>query len=1561
MKTSFKRFMSLVLVIMTVIGCCAPVLAADDDHVHTYDPESEAVLKKEATCSELGYTMFNCLTCGQAYIPDDQWVKADPSKHNLVWETDADCVTPGDKWQNCTICNKNPDGENVKEFGEKISVEPTGAHVYVFPAGFDCAVGGTASCSVCEKDNLTVEAKKCEEGCGAGVVCKHAHNAVVELDGGVHGKYNKCEACGVTEEVLHEFVTEVKKAPTCADGVMTFACVCGQSYEIKINKILAGGKNVNNHLEGALTEADTEAATCTTDGWNNRIDCEECGETYVSGSKVNKFNHTVTNAGDAYEKNNDLSVVADCETDGYDWVVCKLCQDGKKVNEVAKYGHYEVIKDENWDTKPDAAHKTAGKATVTCGRVGCDYSVEMTLPYSAYKMNNNEYVVSDSKYFVAADAINSLPTLASVANRPRYQYVENVYNTLNRYDFYQVYYHGGSVVYDDTIDPTCTTYGQYTEMCTGCGWQGRTGAVDPLGHDFGTKLTTDSNYEPATLPTCSKNGYAAHWTCIRDVDGDAGNEVCGAKSEEATVTNKLGHNYGEVANRNAENYLAPVCGTPGWELCLNENCNYLPEGKTSENDIVSTPDNKVPIPAYKHEYGAAPVIGTPANCVDVAIYVWRCTREGCVEANRKDTRNDVEYYSENAKNYEGVPAGVGTTLDPTNHKDVSWVTTTPATCLKDGIQQGTCLACGKNWENDNNLKDQVLPKEDHDHTQANLTGSEKTPNVVIDSKDINSTDYEDAYVEGKLDFELLFVKYGVVEVKYPAICGPNDTGTTAYSMKICSKHVDANEGKHHWVKYEDTSIQPDHVYQAVAGEKGQYKAPTCTTAGWEIKEVCIRCNETNPAQGKDGATIPSFHSYVTGLTEIHNGSELTGKLAEYFTYTAQVDAKCNASHTLTGGVYAYFKCKDAQCGAIYKWNGTSAYVATNEEGLKIPDVNPSIDMVADNCEVHCPTLGCTLPKCNVTADQLCAGNGWSGMSVCNVCQKEVTAGAVVENTNGATLTLSNTDAAVGGKGHLDYVKIEYLDSTCYSKGNQVGWKCTCDVNGDGEKPEEGEYEVVGGESIPMKAHTDITVIITYINADEASDTNKVYAQKEDACKGYEYSYKVCTMCKAASEQLTTPDGFTYTEMTKAHNIGANVITWTNASVPHVNADDNELYVGWLCSDDEFKALLNPENSLYDEENETFTKEALVCKECGKGKAEDGKILEGEQNPFKVGHTSDEASEIVQAPTCQVNGYTATVCADCGIKYVIDIVEASDEFHVWENVEMPATVTNGSYTVSTCTVCGEVKTSEVADDKLIGFNVKIEVVGDAFVKSGTLEVKIIIVNVTDEALAIQAASASFVVSDNLIYRGVKFTPVEGFEESFAKVNASIKTNTDEQTQSVWKTAEFLMNTFKDADGNNHEMVIPAKAEVSIATLEFIISDEDRTTLDAKDNDDTFTLGLPTVVLTQKINKEEEIKPVEYGVAVVEDAEEITKTITLLGDVNNDGTVNLTDSQVLAGLLENTEGFEGEYNKALDINKDGKITIADLAHIQRYITGYYEPMEFYNIGLNDNEIWAEPVVI
>lgn len=93
----------------------------------------------------------------------------------------------------------------------------------------------------------------------------------------------------------------------------------------------------------------------------------------------------------------------------------------------------------------------------------------------------------------------------------------------------------------------------------------------------------------------------------------------------------------------------------------------------------------------------------------------------------------------------------------------------------------------------------------------------------------------------------------------------------------------------------------------------------------------------------------------------------------------------------------------------------------------------------------------------------------------------------------------------------------------------------------------------------------------------------------------------------------------------------------------------------------------------------------------------------------------------------------------------------------------------------------------------------------------------------------------------------------------------------------------------------------------------------------------------------------ITPLKEGTAVVkvifeeteyvkETSFDVTVTVTgMVGDINNDGSVNITDLMMCLYYVSGRTTLEGNALKAADVNGDGAVTIIDLMRILYYVSG------------------------
>ena len=72
------------------------------------------------------------------------------------------------------------------------------------------------------------------------------------------------------------------------------------------------------------------------------------------------------------------------------------------------------------------------------------------------------------------------------------------------------------------------------------------------------------------------------------------------------------------------------------------------------------------------------------------------------------------------------------------------------------------------------------------------------------------------------------------------------------------------------------------------------------------------------------------------------------------------------------------------------------------------------------------------------------------------------------------------------------------------------------------------------------------------------------------------------------------------------------------------------------------------------------------------------------------------------------------------------------------------------------------------------------------------------------------------------------------------------------------------------------------------------------------------------------------------------------VTMLGDVNNDGSISLTDLVTLQRYLLRQKDT---ISVNADVNADGSINIVDLCLLKRMLFGTYQPVDFTKLKINE----------
>ena len=352
-KKIFAMFLAVLMVVSLLpTSVFAATCPGKDSNNHTVENcEWEVVKVTEPTCGFVGYTSYKCKTCGVVFV--DSQVAA-TGEHNWV-ANDKDvaptCGTAGSTGgQKCSVCGEVKNATVVPPVYkpgtacEWVDKTPT----------IDCTTGGEKvwECAACGAKKTEKVAKKAE-----------------------HNWYKNGELN----------VKLVTPATAEANGLATVTCVdCGKVKEVVV---------FYDH-DCVLVTVEGYAATCTTAGLEEHMECRYCGIKYnADGTKAlteKQIAALVKPAAHTFECPETCKVhangkhVATC----VDTVLhCAVCDKYLDVRGTVEHSY----NDKNWKVEKEATCTQTGFATNTCEKCGYatttrieealgHYSVTVTVP-----------------------------------------------------------------------------------------------------------------------------------------------------------------------------------------------------------------------------------------------------------------------------------------------------------------------------------------------------------------------------------------------------------------------------------------------------------------------------------------------------------------------------------------------------------------------------------------------------------------------------------------------------------------------------------------------------------------------------------------------------------------------------------------------------------------------------------------------------------------------------------------------------------------------------------------------------------------------------------------------------------------------------------------------------------------------------------------------------------------------------------------------------------------------------------------------------------------------------
>ena len=437
----------------TKCSVCKEILTAATDIAALGHDMKKDASSVEATCTTTGTLVEKCSRCSNTTT------KTLPVTHEVSWSTlqKETCTTAGKRMGYCAKCNTKVE-EIVPATGHTV----TNNSSWIETVAATCTKEGTkeANCSVCgKKTTKAIPALGHTE-----VVYKLAEAATCQKVGYTESKY--CSVCKTvtvpakevakTDHTYGEWTT-VKTATCAAAGIEKAACtVCKEEKTRTVDRL--------KHTEKTIPAV---AATCTTDGSTEGIECTVCSAKIKEVEVIKALGHDYIK--DATSKD------ATCTDKGYFKGTCSRCKVVKE-EELAALGHTEeVIPGTPADCTLDGL--SDGKKCITCKEITVD---QEPIPALGHKL------VADPAKSVPATCTEkgkNFMTCSACAHTEE-QEVAPLEHTWGEWE--------------EVTAPTCDAQGAKKRTCATCKLV-EEAAIDSLG---GHELVTLPGYEA----TCTEPG-----------------------------------------------------------------------------------------------------------------------------------------------------------------------------------------------------------------------------------------------------------------------------------------------------------------------------------------------------------------------------------------------------------------------------------------------------------------------------------------------------------------------------------------------------------------------------------------------------------------------------------------------------------------------------------------------------------------------------------------------------------------------------------------------------------------------------------------------------------------------------------------------------------------------------------------------------------------------------------------------------------------------------------------------------------------------------------------------
>lgn len=1064
-------------------------------------------------------------------------------------------------------------------------------------------------------------------------------------------------------------------------------------------------------------------------------------------------------------------------------------------------------------------------------------------------------------------------------------------------------------------EATCTELGGKQYRCNTCGDYFIVDVVEPLDHPEEAWVTT----KPGKDPTCTQTGLTEEKTC----------SLCEEVVQDQETIDALGHVWGDPV-------VTGDCLDGGSVTRTCKVCGTVETTEMTEGE--------------GHKWITPPEILVEPTCSKEGLAKYECSVCG-------ETKEVV------------------IKVAPTLHDNVQLVPAKDSTCSAEGnIKHYKCMSCGELYEDEEctkSLTEDDVTVEKKAHTAGAEATCTTAQTCTVCGEELTPALEHDYTVEGDAatcteDGTLKCVRFD----KCGATIANPEAPATGHSGFDGSLIPEDEEGEEEtaWLIYPSCDGKGDYKGDGAR----QYRCKVCGELVIEVTENTKAAYPNGVIPTKDGkvdeeALVELTGAHVTVTVVVTEANcvdkglvftfcargdrctekkvtsvtkdKVTYKIEDYAALQAYGDALANLDVVVTDidttkhkgtvdesewkcgdeGKYGACDAEGCQGGekipAEHDWEKTNGKLATcDEEGR-------SAKWVCKNCGAVDPVYdGHIISKLphkltkHEAEEQVCEDEVYDEYYSCDVCGKNFSKDDVEgDDKDGYTLndgaealeelpTLealghdNNTEKTDSGKLSCTTFQYQHVEP---SDPNKECSRC-------------GKSEEYIEDYLPATGHSWVE---DKENSKEPTCTEPgVYAEKCENCDGTRVEENLpATGHKNSRGEVLTEDCDLELE-------GDRECVYCNKTIEAKHAEENvvKAEVAMVCGENdgyyieycracgkvityEYREEMAPEHKwVVDEDN---CKEA-TCAEAGEiaYKCDNCDSTKTEKTEATGNHTYEKDEDASTANSCEEAGEIVWVCSVCGDSYKETVDASGHADGEWVETKAP-TFTEAGEEELFCPVCGESLGETRPVDPIPGFYYIVDVDNAVAPGAGYTDSSLVKVTISVESAGVDVWGMLFDVAyDSSVmefvgvkFVGDKFTALKNANDNGGYITLSM----------------YAPNT---ADSKLQNKTIGEKE--AVAEVYFLINNP-------------ATEAYETTITVSNAQARN-IDP--KADAVAWEAKDETIEIGVFMDSNDDNSVDLADL-----LIMNERILAGDYDVALDLDKDGELTINDLVMMNNYMIG------------------------